>query len=732
MQGILEVLLSALPEAIGGLIAAGIVALLSYLFVKRLRKEPVAVNENNEITAQPPAPQIFSNLPPGTEFIGRKKEIERVKEALNSRWPVICIDGIGGIGKTSLALEVTNACYRFSKSNLSDEKSDESQSSMPIFDGFIWCSAKDREMRLNDILDTVARTLDWQGIAQQPCEEKREAVNKLLRAKRYLLIVDNFETITDEDVRDFILKIPEPSKALVTSREQKLSQANAISIKGLEKDEAFNLIRKEGHRLGLKALEQADDNLLLHLYQATGGAPLAIKWAVGQIKQKGQSLDAVLKSLHEAKGDIFEEVFNKSWDLLSGEAQSILMVMPIFVSSASKEAIEAASDVHHFPLDQALGQLVEMWLVEVTDDLEEKKRRYSVHPLTRAFARSKLAAETEWGNKANERLAEFMLISLMEDNLNSEDKKNSQFASQELPNILSSAKWCFENKLWRKFIDFHIAIDKILAFGGYYDERINFGLMQNEAAKKIGEDKIAAECAVWILGWTYFQQDDLEKADHKFNEGLKYFQQVNNEWWIATTKRLAALVSREKGDFDKAEKLIQSALETFERISNSVDEKSFDKKYNYWWCREYNKSDIPNSLMTLGGIAFRKKEYKLAQEYYEKCNEIFKSFENKEQYFHSIFHLGMISLEKSQSKRAMQLFKESLKGSKEVHWIDLEADSKLGIALLKENTGEFEKAMQFSTDALKIYERLGKQRHIRKTNVLVQRLTEKISKQTAV
>jgi hypothetical protein len=271
----------------------------------------------------PPAPAIPSNLPSRGDFIGRGKEMARVRELLASRAYLVCIDGIGGIGKTALALEVAHACLK--------EKA---------FEGVIWTTAKDRELTLSDVLDTVARTLDYPGVAQYPLAEKRDSVRRLLQAKPYLLAVDNFETVTDDAVRDFLLDLPEPSKALVTSREQKLRQAAAVSLRGLEEGEALLLIRSEGRRLGLAAVEETEDRVLLQLYAATGGAPLALKWAVGQIKQQGQSLDVVLAALYEARGEsVFEYMFARAWSLLTEEARRVLLVMPIFASSASRAAI---------------------------------------------------------------------------------------------------------------------------------------------------------------------------------------------------------------------------------------------------------------------------------------------------------------------------------------------------------------------------------------------------------
>jgi hypothetical protein len=44
--------------------------------------------------------------------------------------------------------------------------------------------------------------------------------------------------------------------------------------------------------------------------------------------------------------------------------------MPVFAASASKTAIEAASDIHKWELDEGLGQLVELWLWEASEKLD--------------------------------------------------------------------------------------------------------------------------------------------------------------------------------------------------------------------------------------------------------------------------------------------------------------------------------------------------------------------------
>jgi hypothetical protein len=240
------------------------------------------------------------------------------------------IDGIGGIGKTSLALEVLHECLTASQNSASE------QEGAQTFEAFIWTSAKDHALTLNDVLDTIARTLEYPFITQLSPEEKRHETIKRLREKSCLLVVDNFETVADDALRDFILSLPEPSKCLVTSRVQSLQQARSVSIRGLAEEEARILIENEGVRLGLELQTLAkDERNFKRFYEATGGAPLAIRWAAGQIKQRGQSIDGVLDSLYEARGDIFEFIFERAWSLLSDSAVKILSVMPIFDASAS-------------------------------------------------------------------------------------------------------------------------------------------------------------------------------------------------------------------------------------------------------------------------------------------------------------------------------------------------------------------------------------------------------------
>ena len=676
-------------------IIAGIVQVLDYL-QKRRKK----LDEPKEETRTPSAPplvlQIPHNLPPRSEFIGREKEKARVHEALQSRSYLVSIDGIGGIGKTVLALEVAHECLRASK----DEGPTDG---IATFDGFIWTTAKDRDLTLNALLDAVARTLDYPGIAQQPVEEKRGAVRKLFQEKPYLLIVDNFETIIDEGVRDFLLELPEPSKALITTREQKLRQVWAISLKGLTESEALALIRSEGRRLGLASLEHAEDRVLLHLYQATGGTPLAIKWGVGQIKQKGQSLDTVLSALHEARGRIFDNIFARSWNLLSADARQVLKVIPIFATSASRAGIEAASDVHHFALDEALGQLVEMSLVDATDELDLARRRYSIHPLTRAFAATKLKEEPEAQNIAQQRLADFFQ-SFAREHGGPWNLEGFAQLEPDLLNILAIIQWCWEQQLANLAIDIFHSISHFVGIRGYWNDMID--LAQNGVAKatELGDELAVARLRVWPISWVHRHRGNLDLAEEHVMWALAVFERLGEARSIAFGKRNLGRILQERGELERAEQLLSETLAFYQSIGS--------------------ERHICLVTTNLAEVALEQGDLDTAWELCYSVLDSARQFNDPERISRILGVLGGVARRRGDFEQAKAFWEEALKHMKRANWLDAIADCLFWLAWIEVQTGQTQKARQMLLNALEIYQRLNIQPKVQEVEALLAGLPE--------
>jgi tetratricopeptide (TPR) repeat protein len=612
----------------------------------------------------------------------------------------VVIEGIGGIGKTALALEVAHELW---------EKG--------LYEAVVWTTARDRALDLNDILDTFARTIDYPYIAQLPPEGKAPEASKLMRAKKCLLLVDNFETIKDEAVSGFLLNLPEPSKALITTRHHALGEARTIPLKGMEQGEALTLMRAEGQRLGLESVQRAGDEILLRLYEATGGAPLAIKWAVGQIKQKGQSLDSVLDSLYRARGDLFEFMFSRSWEMLSEHARRILMVMPIFATSASKEAIEAASDVHTWDLDEGLGQLVEMSLVEVSGGLEEQQR-YSVHPLVRAFAGAKLQEEKRFEEKARLHGMEFFLAFVRRNGGYGNWEGYNQLES-ERENILSIMNWCHTSGNWQMVAQFRNSMSDFLRSRGYWHQCIQCGLQTLEAAQAMGDMSLVSWVQTVDLGWTYYRQGNHVEVESRATEALHEFRNINEECGVVATLLLLGGLRREE-DLEQAEQLYRIALQIVENLNQESD-------------TIVGLGSIANLIarvrVALAAVARDRGDYEMAEEELRRAQNIAEVENDPERLAAVNGFLGVTALKQGRMAEARSILTQNLALNERIGRLYGAAHDRRYLALIEESLGNFGEALTFARHANQMYHRLGIKHLVEMTQEMVMRLEQKMAEQ---
>ena len=139
------------------------------------------------------------NLRPATtSFIGRETELAEVEEALNAH-RLVTLTGVGGVGKTRLALEVA--------ARLTDE-----------FPDGVWLFELAAVADPAAVPDAVAAVL---GITQQPAKTVSESVAAALEGRVRLLVFDNCEHVLDAtaDLVDAILAHSETVRFLATSRE---------------------------------------------------------------------------------------------------------------------------------------------------------------------------------------------------------------------------------------------------------------------------------------------------------------------------------------------------------------------------------------------------------------------------------------------------------------------------------------------------------------------------------
>jgi len=204
------------------------------------------------------------NLPqrPYADFVDRKKDLEDLIDVMRphpqSRHFLVTIDGVGGVGKSALALEL--GYYYFQQ-----------HATLPVeqkFDAIVWVSAKQFLLTasgfqqrhqtfggLRDLYREIATVLELPEILRVERDQQQGLIRNALTSRRVLLIVDNLETIDDKELLAFLLELPDPTKAVVTTR-HRIDGALAKQLAGMLGDDAKDLIKREATDKGVFFLRQ--------------------------------------------------------------------------------------------------------------------------------------------------------------------------------------------------------------------------------------------------------------------------------------------------------------------------------------------------------------------------------------------------------------------------------------------------------------------------------------------
>ena len=380
---------------------------------------------------------VYQNLPAPTysQFVMRARAYADVVDGLRQRSAVVLITSLGGMGKTSLAREVASHCLV-------------GDGSLPMFDAVVWVSDKGREgaTNLSVVLDEIARTLDYPGFTSLPFDDKRYEVEQLLRRQRALLVVDNFETITDGALLSWLLRLPEPSKALVTSREYYAEFRGSwpVDLRGMSKAECGEFIRNQLHFLRMEDMVEAP-TVLAPICEVTGGNPKAIMLALGYLKHGQRPLSEVIDEIYAGRGNLFDDLFTRAWQLLDDTAQRVLMAMTLFPISASQVTLGEVAAVQGFTYGRAADRLGELSLIDSSRPNIQSAPRYSLHPLVRAFAGARLQEHSGFESQARERWVMVCLQWADEVKQARYDLSKLKIVEIEEATVEAAIQWCYEN-----------------------------------------------------------------------------------------------------------------------------------------------------------------------------------------------------------------------------------------------------------------------------------------------
>lgn len=311
---------------------------------------------------------------------------------------LVALEGLGGIGKTSLADWLVRELILDSRFSDIAWVSARQQTFLPAI-GIKAVGEADGppaltiELLTDALLSQLASTRPW----ALSFRDKEIILSRLLKQQPYLIVIDNLETVVDyQALLPNLRQLANPSRFLLTSRHslRGYSDVFCLNVNELSETDTLALLAHEAQVRGVTALLQASPGQLEEIYRVVGGNPLALKLVVGQIQ--ALPLSQVLNNLREAQGrkvtDLYTYIYWQSWQALSDIARQALLALPVASPRGSPlDHLAAISGLEFTELGQALEELATFSLIEVGGDLEN--RRYSIHRLTETFL---LTEVTQW------------------------------------------------------------------------------------------------------------------------------------------------------------------------------------------------------------------------------------------------------------------------------------------------------------------------------------------------
>ncbi|HEX5256684.1 MAG TPA: adenylate/guanylate cyclase domain-containing protein [Mycobacterium sp.] len=384
-----------LAESTAGLINA--VDLLN-LGARRLRDVPIPVGVFQVRAAGlrtefPPLRALDTspgNLRPvATSLIGRESEVAKIEAAVKAH-RLVTLTGVGGVGKTRLALEVAT--------RLADE-----------FPDGVWLFELAAVTDRAAVPDAVAAVL---GITQQPGKSMADSVAAALEGRVRLLLLDNCEHVVNAaaDLIEAILDASATVKVLATSREglgvpdERLWPVPSLEI-GIDSS-AVALFVERAQAVAPHFSITGDGDAVMDICARLDGIPLAIELAASRMRSmtanevrdrldhRFQLLTGTRRGLE--RHQTLRHTVAWSHDLLDDSERHLLARCSVFAGGfdiQSACAVSALDGSDDYVVLDLLDALVRKSLIIA--DPSAGQTRYSMLETIRQFTEEQLVARGE-------------------------------------------------------------------------------------------------------------------------------------------------------------------------------------------------------------------------------------------------------------------------------------------------------------------------------------------------
>ena len=617
-------------------------------------------------TARPPPLEITSpqerpdsrrhNIPVSlSPFVGRERETVEVERAL-AMTRLLTLTGVGGSGKTRLALEVAG------------------ELAGTYADG-AWLVELAPLSEPELLPQAVATVL---GVREQPGNLPIATLQETLRTKELLLVLDNCEHLIDACARlaETLLSACPGLRILATSREALgiAGEANlvvpplslpetehSITVEEIVASESVRLfLNRARYRQVAFDLSPQNASAIAEICRRLDGIPLAIELAAARVgtmsaeqiaTRLGDSLGLLTEGSRTAtpRQRTLRAALEWSYQLLSELERQLFARLSVFTGGWSLEAAEAVGSGNGIKEEEILdllSRLVDKSLV-VAEATTGGGVRYRMLEPVRQYATEHLEKSREADELRSRHAAHFL-----------------GEAEAAEPELVGPQQWWWLDRLEREHDNLRAALDwslgrsrdaMALRLGGalarfwYTRGYLNEGRRWLEKGLIAESGAVSASMRAKVLeevGWLAEAQGDYEGASAAYEERLSIYRSLGDEEGIAHSLGNLGTVAISQGDYGRATELLEESLAMLRR---SGSERS-----------------IARVLSSLGILVLSRYDHVRAATLFEEALSLLRKAGDVRGVAISLNNLGFATLFDGGYERATALFEEALAKNQEV------------------------------------------------------------------
>lgn len=584
-----------------------------------------------------------------TPFVGREVELENLKQRIaTNQNRLITIVGVGGMGKTRLALAVAEQLLPTGR----------------FIDGIFFINLAPLS-EAQHIVPALAEAVDYPLVGDGQTSQKQ--LLGYLHQKKMLLIFDNFEHLLDGiDLLTDILRTAPHIQILVTSRERlRLHSEQLYPIEGLTFPEwqsskdvetftAVQLFLQSARHIQPDFTLQDNDLLYLaHICRMVEGMPLAIELAASWVDMLSlaaiatelqQGLDILETELRDipSRHRSIRAAIDYSWHKLAEEERKTFIRLSVFRGGFTREAAQIVAKANL----RQLSQLANKSLLQ----FDRVNGRYYIHEQLRQYGSEKLIEFGQTEAVRNHHLAYFLrLAEEAEPHLESSEQMIwLNRLGMEHDNLRTALTWSLEAK---GALESGMRLAGALSF--FWQLRDYSSEGRAYFSKLLSSPKAAHQTAMqakilYEAGRLAFVQSDYSAADALLEESISLYRNLGSAHQLALAHALITLGDNKTsvGDYSTALSVLEAGLSIM-RASNDAN-------------------GTARALWKLGWCEGRQGNFDRANRCFTEAMSLYRQTENKDGLSTVLQALGELALRQHNNGLAIALLEKSLALSREL------------------------------------------------------------------